>query len=161
MLLKLIHVAQLAIAAYGAMQCQVAISRLLEYEDATKKLAKVSSEAERQLHKTRTTQGAGAIAILVSFAASGLLLTSGSSYGVLVRYLASPAMALSVFAARTYLQDFWAGKGGKAVTDNKVPLPKMGGYNEALERTEKSLEVLGWLTISWAASSALVFIDGY
>ncbi|KAI0435644.1 hypothetical protein F4803DRAFT_544877 [Xylaria telfairii] len=161
MLLKLIHVAQIVMAAYGAMQSQAAISRLLEYEDATKKLAKISSEAERQLHKTRTTQASGAIAILVSFVVSVLLATGGASYGFLVRYLASPGMALAVFAARTHLQDFWAGKGGKAVTANKIPLPKMGAYNEALERTQRSLEVLGWLAISWVASSALALVEGY
>ncbi|KAI1423387.1 hypothetical protein F5Y12DRAFT_757486 [Xylaria sp. FL1777] len=161
MLLKLVHLAQIVIAAYGAMQCQVAITRLLEYEDATKKLAKISSEAERQLHKTRMTQAAGAIAILVSFGVSVLLATRGASYGMLVRYLISPVMALAVFAAREYLRDFWAGKGGKAATANKIPLPKMGGYNEALERTQKLLEVLGWLTISWTASSALAMIEGY
>ncbi|TGJ78901.1 hypothetical protein E0Z10_g9862 [Xylaria hypoxylon] len=161
MLLKLIHLGQIVIAAYGAMQCQAAITKLLEYEDATKKLAKISSEAERQLHKTRTTQAAGAIAILVSFAVSVLLTTAGASRGMLVRYLASPVMALAVFAARAYLQDFWMGKGGKPVTASKIPLPKMEGYNEALERTQKSLEVLGWLTISWAASSVLAFIEGY
>ncbi|KAI8946513.1 hypothetical protein F4801DRAFT_593292 [Xylaria longipes] len=151
MLLKLIHVAQIVIAAYGAMQSQVAISKLLEYKDATKKLAKISSEAGRQLHKTRTTQASCAVAILVSFLVSVLLTTGGASSGFLVRYLASPVMALAVFAARTHLQGFWAGKGGKAVTTNKIPLPKMGPYNEALGRTQKSLEFLGWLTISWLA----------
>ncbi|KAI0854641.1 hypothetical protein F4860DRAFT_498918 [Xylaria cubensis] len=161
MLLKLIHVSQIVIAAYGAMQSQAAISKLLEYEDASKKLAKVSSEAERQLHKTRTTQASGAVAILVSFVASVLLITRGASYGFLVRYFASPAMAVAVYAARAYLQDFWTGKNGKDVTANKIPLPKMGDYNEALERTQKSLEVLGWLVISWAASSALVLMEGY
>ncbi|KAI1348083.1 hypothetical protein F5Y01DRAFT_228864 [Xylaria sp. FL0043] len=161
MLLKLIHLAQIVIAAYGAMQCQVAITRLLDYEDATKKLAKVSSEAERQLHKTRKTQAAGAIATLVSFAVSVLLVTGGASYGMLVRYLASPVMALAVSAAKSYLRDFWTGKGAKPVTANKVPLPKMGGYNEALEKTQKVLEVLDWLTIGWAASSALALIEGY
>ncbi|KAI0448925.1 hypothetical protein F5B21DRAFT_78640 [Xylaria acuta] len=161
MLLNLVHVAQIAIAAYGAMQSQVAISKLLEYEDATKKLAKIASEAERQLHKTRTTQASAAVAILVSFVASVLLATGGASYGFLVRYLASPVMALAVFAARAHLQDFWAGKGGEAVTANKIPLPKMGAYNEALERTQKSLKVLGWLTISWVASSAVALIQGY
>ncbi|KAI0424206.1 hypothetical protein F5Y09DRAFT_335963 [Xylaria sp. FL1042] len=161
MLLKLVHLAQIVIAAYGAMQCQVAITRLLDYEDATKKLAKISGEAERQLHKTRMTQAAGAIAILVSLAVSVLLATGGASYDMLVRYLASPVMALAVFIARTYLRDFWAGKGGKSVTANKIPLPKMEGYNEALGKTQKVLKVLDWLTISWVASSALVLIQGY
>ncbi|KAI1172863.1 hypothetical protein F4777DRAFT_590271 [Nemania sp. FL0916] len=159
MLLKLVHVAQVVIAAYGAVQFQVAITRLLEYEDATKKLAKISNEAERQLHKTRTTQAAGAVALLVSFAVSALLATGGAP-SILVSYLASPVMALTVFAARTYIQDFW-GKGGKKITANKIPLPKLGAYNEALERTQKALEVLRWLGISWAASTVLALGEGY
>ncbi|KAI1161652.1 hypothetical protein F5B18DRAFT_425715 [Nemania serpens] len=161
MLLKSIHVAQIIIAAYGAMQCQVAISRLLEYEDATKKLAKISSEAERQLYKTRTTQASGAVTILVSFVVSVVLTTRGPHYGFLVRYFASPVMALAVYAARSYIQDFWWGKDGKKATANKVALPKMGDYNEALEKTHRSLEVLGWLMISWVASSALAVVEGY
>ncbi|KAI0096964.1 hypothetical protein GGR51DRAFT_488246 [Nemania sp. FL0031] len=161
MLLKLVHVAQIVIAAYGAMQSQVAITKLLEYEDATKKLAKISSEAERQLQKTRTTQAAGAITILVSFAISVLLVTRGASCSFLVRYLSSPFMAGAVFAARTYIQDFWAGKNGKDVTANKVPLPQMKDYNEALERTQEAIKVLGWLTMGWIASSALAVIEGY
>ncbi|KAI0467369.1 hypothetical protein F4859DRAFT_240086 [Xylaria cf. heliscus] len=161
MLLKLLHVAQIVIAAYGAMQCQVAISKLLEYEDAIKKLASISSEAERQLHKTRTTQASGAVAILASFVVSVLLASDGASYGFLVRYLASPVMALAVFAARAHLWHFWAGNGGKAVTSNKIPLPKMGAYNDALERTQNLLKTLGWLATSWVASSALALIQGY
>jgi hypothetical protein len=160
MLLKVIHLIQLVIAAYGAVQSKVAITRLLEYEDATQKLAKVSREAERQLHKTRTTQASGAVIILVSFTVSALLATRGAS-NTLVRYLASPAMTLAVSAARAYIEDFWAGKKGKEITANKIVLPKMGSYNEALERTQKSLEVLGWLTISWAASSVLALVKGY
>ncbi|KAI0867544.1 hypothetical protein GGS24DRAFT_284794 [Hypoxylon argillaceum] len=161
MLLKAIHITQIVIAAYGAMQSQVAIAKLVEYEDASKKLAKISSEAEHQLHKTRTTQALGAVTILVSFAVSVLLATRGASQGSLVRYLASPFMALAVYAARAYIHDFWAGKNGKNVTDKKIPLPKMADYNEALERTQKAIEVLGWLTISWAASSALALTEGY
>ncbi|KAJ8124769.1 hypothetical protein O1611_g8871 [Lasiodiplodia mahajangana] len=155
---------QIVIAAYGAMQSQVAITKLLEYEDATKKLAKISSEAERQLHKTRTTQAAGAITILVSFAASVLLLIIGWSYGFWVHYLISQFMVLAVFAAKTYIQNFWAGKNGRDATANKIPLPKMRDYNEALERTEETIKVLGWLTMSWvasSASSALAVLEGF
>jgi hypothetical protein len=160
LLLKLVHYGQVVIAAYGAMQSQIAIQNLLKYEDASKKLAKVSSEAERQLHLTRTTQASGAIAILVSFVVSLLLATGGASYGFLVRYFASPAMALAIFYARAYLQDFWTGKNGKNVSP-KIPLPKMEGYNEALEKTQKLLNVLGWLTISWAMAAPLAVLKGY
>ncbi|KAI1323624.1 hypothetical protein F5Y16DRAFT_335168 [Xylariaceae sp. FL0255] len=156
MLLRLIHVAQVGIAIYGAMQSQVAISNLLKYEDATKKLAKFSSEAEKQLHRTRTTQASGAAALFVSFIASVLLGLWGSSYGFLVRYLASPVIALGMFAAKIHLQDFW-GKDGSV----KVPLPKMEGYNEAMDKTREVMNVLGWLTIAWAAGSVMALFEGY
>ncbi|KAI0203408.1 hypothetical protein F4808DRAFT_418623 [Astrocystis sublimbata] len=161
MLLKFVHVAQLVIAAYGALQSQVAITKLLSYEETSKKLAKVSDTAAQQLHKTRTTQASGAISILASFVASVLLVSGGASYGFLVRTFASPVMAAAVWAARTHLQDFWAGGSGKDATAGKVPLPKMGDYNEALERTQRMLEVLGWLTMSWAASAVLALVEGY
>lgn len=161
MLLKLIHFIQIVLAAYGARQSQAAITKLLAYEDTTKKLAKISGEVERQLHKTRMTQAAGAITILASFVVSLLLLTRGAAYGPFLRYLSSPVMTLALLGSKIYIQDFWAGKNGKSATANKVPLPKMEGYNEALERTQRSLEVLYWLVISWAASSALAVIEGY
>ncbi|KAI1263508.1 hypothetical protein F5Y18DRAFT_429200 [Xylariaceae sp. FL1019] len=160
MLLRLIHLAQLVITAYGATHSQAAIQNLLKYEDATKKAAKISGEAETQLHRTRTTQASGAVALLVSFFSAALLFFYGPSYGFLVRYLASPVVAAGVFAAKTHLQDFWTGKGGNKMSP-KVPLPKMDGYNEALDRTGKLLEVLGWLTISWAASAVVALLVGY
>ncbi|KAI8624939.1 hypothetical protein F5Y19DRAFT_282790 [Xylariaceae sp. FL1651] len=160
MVLKMLHFGQVVIAAYGAMQSQVAISNLLTYEDASKKLAKISSEAERQLHRTRTTQASGAVAIVVSFVVSLLLATQGASYSVLVRCLASPVMALAVYSARAHLQDFWTGKDGKSVT-SKIPLPKMEGYNVALEKTQRLLDVLGWLTMAWALTSVVAVFEGY
>jgi hypothetical protein len=158
MLLKFFHFAQVIIAAYGAMQSQVAIMRLLTYEDAIKKLAKISSEAEHQLHRTRTTQASGAVAILVSFVVSLLLATGGASYGFLVRYFASPVMMFAVYMAQGHLQGYL--KSGKTVTA-KIPLPKMDNYNEALDKTQKLLDVLRWLTISWALTSAMALLEGY
>lgn len=61
--LRLMHVCQVAISAYGGVQSYVAITNLQNYEQTAKKLAEWSSEAERQLKKTRTTQASGAIAV--------------------------------------------------------------------------------------------------
>jgi hypothetical protein len=57
------HFAQIALGAYGAYISFQAIIRLQKYESTAKTLADWSSEAGRQLQLTRTTQGAGAIAV--------------------------------------------------------------------------------------------------
>jgi hypothetical protein len=64
------HIAQIAVGAYGALISFKAIIRLQKYETTAKKLADWSSEAGKQLQLTRTTQGAGAVAV------SRLLLSS-------------------------------------------------------------------------------------
>lgn len=61
--LQLMHVCQAILCGYGAYQSYVAITNLRKYEETTKKLAKWSSTAEEQLHKTRTTQASGALAV--------------------------------------------------------------------------------------------------
>ena len=60
---QLLHTGQVALCAYGAYVSYIAIRNLQEYEDMSKKAAKYSFEAERQLHKTRTTQSSGAICV--------------------------------------------------------------------------------------------------
>ncbi|CAJ2504159.1 Uu.00g115530.m01.CDS01 [Anthostomella pinea] len=160
MFLQLLHLAQAALAGYGAQQSYVAITNLLKYEDASKKAAKISNEAGHQLHKTRTTHTSGAAALTVSLLVSLLLAVRGSSYGFLVRYLASPVMLAAVFFARAHVQEYWAGRDGKTV-GVKVPLPKMEGYNEAQAKTEELLKVLGWLVMSWAATSVVALFGGY
>ncbi|KAK8050139.1 hypothetical protein PG994_011869 [Apiospora phragmitis] len=154
MLLQVLHIAQAALAAYGGQQSFHAIQNLLKYEEATQKLAKYSNEADRQLQKTRATQAAGAIALIMSLVASVLLAFRGHSYGFLVRTLASPFMAGCLFLARQYVQDYWGG--GK-----RVPLPKMGSYNDAQKQTEDLAQVLERLMFSWCATSVLCLLAGY
>ncbi|KAI1343467.1 hypothetical protein F5Y15DRAFT_234477 [Xylariaceae sp. FL0016] len=161
MLLRLLHLAQVALAGYGAQHSYVAINNLTKYEGATKKLAQFSSEAERQLHKTRTTMTSGAAAIFVSLLASLMLAVRGPSYGLLVRYLASPVMGAAVFFARAHIQAFWAGEDG-ATAAMKVPaLPKLEDFREAQEETEELLQVLGWLMMSWVATGVVMLLKGY
>ncbi|KAK8055703.1 hypothetical protein PG993_000930 [Apiospora rasikravindrae] len=154
MLLQVLHIAQAALAVYGGQQSIQAIQNLQKYEETTQKLAKYSNEAERQLKKTRTTQAAGAIALLLSLVASVMLAFRGHSYGFLVRTLASPFMTGLLFLARQYVQDYWGG--GK-----RVPLPKMGSYNDAQKQTEDLLQVLEKLMFSWFATSVLCLLAGY
>ncbi|KAK7950890.1 uncharacterized protein PG986_006618 [Apiospora aurea] len=154
MLVQVVHIAQTALAVYGGQQSIQAIQNLQKYEDTTQKLAKYSNEAERQLKKTRATQAAGAITLLMSLAASVLLAFRGHSYGFLVRTLASPFMTGCLFLARQYVQDYWGG--GK-----RVPLPKMGSYNDAQKQTEELVQVLEKLMFSWFATSVLCLLAGY
>jgi hypothetical protein len=60
---QLLHTGQVALCAYGAYVSFIAIRNLQQYEETSKKAAKYSFEAERQLHKTRTTQSSGAICV--------------------------------------------------------------------------------------------------
>jgi hypothetical protein len=160
MLLPLLHVGQAGLAVYGGQQSYTAITNLQKYEDASKKLAKYSNEAERQLHKTRTTQASAALALLASLLASVYLAFRGGHGGFGLRYGASPAMCIGVFLARKHVQDYWARGDGKTV-GVRVPLPKMGDYNEAQRRTEELLKVLEWLVVSWLATSLVAMVDGY
>jgi hypothetical protein len=57
------HLIQIAVGGYAALISFKAIMRLQKYESTAKKLADWSSEAGKQLQLTRTTQGAGAVAV--------------------------------------------------------------------------------------------------
>ncbi len=57
------HLAQAGLCAYTGYMSYTAITKLQQYEEKSKKLAKFSSIAAEQLHKTRTTQASGAIAV--------------------------------------------------------------------------------------------------
>ncbi|KAI1080583.1 hypothetical protein F5B20DRAFT_580243 [Whalleya microplaca] len=160
MFLQILHLGQAALAAYGGQQSYIAIINLRKYEETSEKLAKHSKEAAHQLHKTRTTQTSGALSLLLSLCASLVLAVRGSSYGFLVRYLASPAMLAAIFFAREHIQGYWAGKDDKTF-GLKASLPKMGDYREAEGKTQELLQVLVWLMYSWAATSAMAFLAGY
>lgn len=57
------HLAQACLNGYTGYLSHNAIWRLRQYEETTEKAAKWSGTAAEQLHKTRTTQTAGAISV--------------------------------------------------------------------------------------------------
>ncbi|KAI1642810.1 uncharacterized protein F4817DRAFT_276912 [Daldinia loculata] len=157
MFLQILHLAQAALAIYGGKQSYIAITNLQKYENATKKLAKVSTEAEHQRQKTYATQTTGVVTLLFSFFMSVLLARRGSIYGVLPRYLAPVATIVAVYFAREHIRGFWAGK----TPGIKGSLPKMDDYEEAEIRTQKLLNVLDLIMFSWIATFVVVVFIGY
>lgn len=73
----------------------------------------------------------------------------------IMRLATSPALLILVLFARGHIKNYWAPKDGKNST--RVPLPKMGDYNEAERQTEKLLKVLEYLEYSWVLTS---FVNG-
>ncbi|KAI1804807.1 hypothetical protein F4811DRAFT_260815 [Daldinia bambusicola] len=157
MFLQILHLAQATLAIYGGKQSYVAITNLRKYEDATKKAAKVSKEAERQRQKTYATQTTGVVTLLFSFFMSVLLAREGSRYGFLSRLLVPAATIAAVYFAREHIRGFWAGK----TPGVKGSLPKMGDYDEAEKRTHELLNVLDLLMYSWITTLVGAVIIGY
>ena len=62
-LLRTLHFAQACVAGYGLYVSYISITNLRKYEKKSEQAAKYSQSAANQLHKMRTTQGAGAIAV--------------------------------------------------------------------------------------------------
>lgn len=89
-----------------------------------------------------------------------VLATTGASFPVYVRLGASPVMIVAVLAARTHMSNYWSPGSGKTV-GTRVPLPGMGGYNEAQRKTEEQLQVLQWLLFSWVGTSLIAGTVGY
>ncbi|KAI1779179.1 hypothetical protein F4818DRAFT_241368 [Hypoxylon cercidicola] len=157
MFLQILHLAQAALAAYGGKQSYIAITNLRKYEETTKKLAKYSSTAEHQRHKTYTTQTSGVVALLVSFFVSLTLARRGSMYGFLPRYLYQAAAVGAIFFARQHVRDFWADK----TPGLKGAVPKMGEYDEAQGKTHELLNVLDMLMFTWVATFVVALVVGY
>ena len=110
----------------------------MEYEGVTKKAAKISAEAGRQLHKTRTTQSAAVIACILSAATAGYgVFTAGATSWVAL------LNAVVCGGAWFYVGDFW---GGAA----KAPFG-IGGrqYNDAVRATQQVLVFLQGLGAGW------------
>ncbi|RYO98223.1 hypothetical protein DL764_007151 [Monosporascus ibericus] len=158
-LMQLIHLTQVALAGYGALHSYGAITNLRTYESTAEKAARYSNEAERQLHETRTTQGAGAAALAASLGAALHLLLNGSAFQGGLR---AAVMMAVVAAARAHGRGFWGPPRGEGRTaGEKVPLPKMGRYNEAQSHTEEILKVLDWTTYSWIVAAMVGIFRGY
>lgn len=128
-----------------------AIWRLQLYESATKKAAKLSSEAGRQLRKTRTTQGAGAIASLASTICSVVILASNykGTNGGSVPLVLGAACAVVSHVAKRYVAGFWSGS-------VKVPLGNTE-YNDAIRATENLCECLNVVSAFWLGLVGVMF----
>jgi len=150
--LRLLHLAQAALSLYAASTSYTAITNLQKYEATTKKLAKWSGTVEEQLQKTRTTQGTGAVTILLSLLTSSTLALIPGSLPRWLLFMASPAVVLVSAVARQYIKGFWANGDGKSV-GTRVPLPNMEDYNRAQRATEELLQVLQWLEYSWVGAA--------
>lgn len=164
-LVQLIHLAQAVLAGYGAASSYAAITNLRRYEEPTEKLARYSGEAARQLRETRVTQAAGALALAASLLAALYLAVAGRSLGPVFRSVGAPAaMVCALVSARARMARYWApgdGGGNTIGGGRRVPLPKMGGYNEARRRTGVVLTSLDWLAYSWVVASVVGLVRGY
>ncbi|KAH7028102.1 uncharacterized protein B0I36DRAFT_147125 [Microdochium trichocladiopsis] len=158
-----LHSAQALLAAWGGFQSAIAITRLQTYESASEKLAEWSSEAARQLHKTRTTQASGALGFLFSFAASVFLATSDPTdrnsvlASPFLRYNAAPTMVIALLLARTHMRNYWAPRGDGKKVGWKPPIKMMEDYNEAQRRTENIMVILEACAYSWMVAAVIVF----
>ncbi|KAI1760582.1 hypothetical protein GGR53DRAFT_76453 [Hypoxylon sp. FL1150] len=157
MFLQTLHLAQAALAVYGAKQSYTAITNLRKYEETSKKLAKYSNTAEHRRDKTYTTQTAGAAALLLSFFVSLTLARRGSIYGFPTRYLYQAVTVVAIYLARRYMYEFWADK----TPGLKGAVPKMGEYDEAQRKTHELLKVLDLLMFTWAATFFVALVSGY
>jgi len=160
-----LHSAQALLAAWGGFQSAIAITRLQTYESASEKLADWSSEAARQLYKTRTTQASGALSFVLSLAMSVILASSSGKSGSdgarpgMLRLVATPGMVAVLLLARQHMRNYWAPKGdGKKVGAWKPPVKMLEDYNEAQRRTENILAILGVLGYSWAVAAVVGFL---
>lgn len=178
--LPLQHHLQVILCVYALRHSYVAITNLQKYEEASKKAAEWSDEAQKQLTKTRTTQAAGLITVCLhldhnrnqrhaDFTQTLACLLSALSLILLQGYMSpwtrtaiSPTMLLLVIGARRYIKGFWA-----PATDSKgkdqgtrIPLPKMGDYNLAVEKTEDLLKCLEYLEYSWVLTSLFGLAPG-
>lgn len=64
-ILAIIHVPQAAFSSYNLHLASISIRNLQGYEETSKKAAEYSNIAEYQLHKTRTTQASGTLAVFL------------------------------------------------------------------------------------------------
>ncbi|KYG41567.1 hypothetical protein M433DRAFT_75580 [Acidomyces richmondensis BFW] len=158
--LRLVQGTQAYLAGRGLYHSYYAIINLQKYEDAAKKLAEWSSEADRQLHKTRTTQASGAVTVFVSFLSAIVLVIFDPYVPPMLRFCISPILLIMVMAARQHIKNYWAPGDGKTV-GTKIPLPKLEDYNEAQKQTEELLGILEYLEYGWLASSFVAGLMGW
>jgi hypothetical protein len=62
-LFPFIYTLQAAFSAYNLYLASISITNLQKYEEKSEKAAEWSDTAEKQLHKSRTTQASGTLAV--------------------------------------------------------------------------------------------------
>ncbi|MCJ1322162.1 hypothetical protein MMC15_007508 [Xylographa vitiligo] len=142
LLLPTLHAGQALLSAYGLYTSYISVTHLQQYESTSEKAAEYLSAAAHQLHKTRTTQASGALAILTSLLTS-LTLLARPSIPLPTAAAANVAVGALTLGAMLHVGNFWRGK---------ARVPFVEGYNEGMRRTEELRRVLGWLAMSWAAT---------
>ena len=121
----------------------------MRYEEKTKKAAKYSDEAGRQLQKTRMTQGAAVIACVASTitAACLTMIRSTTITSAIVALLNAAVCA----GARTYVSGFWKGA---------ARIPGAGDYNDAVRSTDQVITWLAPLGGAWIGLAGYIGVFG-
>lgn len=163
------HVGQATASVYSGLLSAMAIYNLQKGEDRTEQAAQYSNLAANQLHKTRTTQTSGVLAVRVnsqiksrsrkltswpmqtlSSLASAVYLaaTQESDSRTTMLLLISTVNSLGLALAYNHLTNFWRGKA-------KVPL--MTDYNDGVTASNRLRYFLAGLSASWGLI-ALVYL---
>ncbi|EPE27894.1 hypothetical protein GLAREA_04685 [Glarea lozoyensis ATCC 20868] len=147
--LSIIYSLQAAFSAYSLYLASISIQNLQKYEEKSEKAAEWSNTAEKQLHKSRTTQASGTLAMVASFITSSASIFYPSSKFAGLAIACANVGAL--LAARVHVGNFWNGKA-------KVPLPGAGEYNDAISRTQALRLNMAYLASSWGLCVVLLAV---
>ncbi|KAF2259232.1 hypothetical protein CC78DRAFT_537242 [Lojkania enalia] len=131
------------VSGYSLFLSYNIIIRLQHYESQSEKAAEWSKMAAARLHKTRTTQATGAIAISVS------LFTSVALVFPFLRSICMPLALLNTLAlisSRIHFGGFW-----NAQKQTEVPFVEK--FNEAVRGSERLCNLLGLLAWGWGVAA--------
>lgn len=145
---KIVSTLLLAISLPSLYLAVTSSRRLLKYENMTKQAAKLSSEAARQLHKTRTTQSSLVFGCLSS--------TFVAAYGLQVRapnWLLCSLIAAVCGSTYMHASNFWKGA-------MKSPLPGSRDYNDAVRATKTILMLMPYMVGGWGGMAVLSLLFG-
>lgn len=155
----MLNTIQAGMSVYTLYNASIAIPKLQQYEEKSKTAAKWSTTAADQLHQTRTTQTAGAIAGVLSAGSSISMLFGIISPGI-KSLLLTALTGVSCGAASIFMGGFWDEKtkvfpfGNFNVyiklTNFEVPL--MTDYNDAIRSSQSIRGQLALLGLLWGIS---------
>jgi len=145
--LGFVHTVQAGFSAYNLYLASISIQNLQGYEGMSEKAAKYSNTAEHQLHKTRTTQASGTIAVLFSLVSSVYMLAGSPGLSRQLTVVGLNVVALE--GARQHVGAFWK-------QSARIPIPGAGDYNQAEKNTQEIKINLAYLAASWVGAGALL-----